>query len=70
MEDDDKRKNMQTGNVLKIAEFAMDRTVAPPKAIMPNMQTPAAITINFGTPLRQTTIDADVKDIKDIEEKG
>jgi hypothetical protein len=52
LEDDDKRRAMQTGNILKIAEFAMDRTVAPPKTSVNSQAAPAAITINFGTPLR------------------
>jgi hypothetical protein len=52
LEDDDKRRAMQTGNILKIAEFAMDRTVAPPKTSVNSAAPPAAITINFGTPLR------------------
>jgi hypothetical protein len=51
LEDDIARKRMRTGDVRQIAEFAMDRTVAPPKAA-PNQQlSPAAITINFGTPI-------------------
>lgn len=52
LEDDDKRRAMQTGNILKIAEFAMDRTVAPPKTSVNSQAAPSAITINFGTPLR------------------
>jgi hypothetical protein len=64
-EDDGKRKNMQTGNVLKVAEFAMDRTVAPPKVAAQPITPPPSITINFGTPVRRETsaapltIDAD-----------
>jgi hypothetical protein len=67
MEDDDKRKNMQTGNVLKIAEFAMDRTVAPPKATTNAQAAPSAITINFGTPLR--VVEPLTSDQKVIEHK-
>lgn len=52
MDDDQKRKNMPVGEVRKIAEFAMDRTVAPPKSAPNQQQAPAAITINFGTGLR------------------
>jgi hypothetical protein len=62
MEDEGKRKAMQTGNVLKIAEMAMDRTVAPPKTAAPPTQAPANITITFGTPIRQpptVTIEAE-----------
>lgn len=52
MEDPQRRKNLPIGEVRKIAEFAMDRTVAPPKAA-PNLPVvPAAITINFGTPMK------------------
>lgn len=61
MDDPAKRNAMRIGDVRQIAEFAMDRTVAPPKAA-PNAQVPpAAITINFGTPLRDTSDTADSK---------
>lgn len=52
LEDEDKRKKMPIGEVRKIAEFAMDRTVAPPKSAAPTSTAPAAITINFGTPIK------------------
>lgn len=55
MEDDQRRKNLPIGEVRKIAEFAMDRTVAPPKTAMPPNTAPAAITFNFGTSLREVT---------------
>jgi hypothetical protein len=52
MEDDQRRVSMPVSEVRKIAEFAMDRTVAPPQAA-PNAQiAPAVITMNFGTPIR------------------
>lgn len=53
MEDDTKRNAMRTDEVRKIAEFAMDRTVAPPKAAPPPNTTPTSITLNFGTSLRE-----------------
>ena len=61
MEDEGKRKALPIGEVRKVAEFAMDRTVAPPKVAAPPTAAPAAITINFGTKVRQPqlTIDAD-----------
>ena len=55
LEDEAQRKVMPTGEIRKIAEFAMDRTVAPPKAAPPQNNVPSAITINFGTPVRNTT---------------
>lgn len=51
MENDASRKTMRTGDVRQIAEFAMDRTVAPPKATTSAQLAPSAITINFGTSL-------------------
>jgi hypothetical protein len=60
LEDDAKRAAMSTDNVRKIAEFAMDRTVAPPKAAPQQTGAPANITINFGTPIKQSkTIDVE-----------
>ena len=58
MEDDSKRGSMPTSDVRRIAEFAMDRTVAPPKVAAPPTGVPAAITINFGTPVgkREPTV--------------
>lgn len=52
MEDDQKRKNMPVGEIRKIAEFAMDRTVAPPQAAPNTVAPPQNITISFGTALR------------------
>ena len=52
MEDDERRKRMHVGDLRKIAEFAMDRTVAPPQVAASTPTPPAAITINFGTPIR------------------
>lgn len=53
LEDEAKRKSMRTGDVRQIAEFAMDRTVAPPKQAQAPTAPPAAITISFGTPVRR-----------------
>lgn len=64
MEDPDKRKNMRVGDVRQIAEFAMDRTVAPPKAAPNTTAPPAAITINFGTPVREQQAIDDEKTIE------
>lgn len=59
MEDDARRKSMPVGEVRKIAEFAMDRTVAPPKVSQPTSLPPTAVTINFGRTLPQTVIDVE-----------
>ena len=56
LEDDGLRTTMQTDQVRKIAEFAMDRTVAPPKATPPTNTTPLSVTLNFGTSLREPAI--------------
>jgi hypothetical protein len=60
LENDEVRKRMRTGDVRQIAEFAMDRTVAPPKAAPNAASPPAAVTINFGTTLRPEIEDAPV----------
>jgi len=52
LENDKDRAAMPVGEVRKIAEFAMDRTVAPPKSAPQQNTTPAVITMNFGTGLR------------------
>lgn len=52
LEDDQRRKNMPIGEIRKIAEFAMDRTVAPPVATNNTPAVPTTITFNFGTKLR------------------
>jgi hypothetical protein len=52
MEDDAKRQNMPVGEIRKIAEFAMDRTVAPPQSAPSAQIIPAVITMNFGTSIR------------------
>lgn len=57
LEDPAKRTAMPTEQVRKIAEFAMDRTVAPPKTAAPPNTTPIQVTLSFGTPLRDTTKD-------------
>lgn len=51
MEEEGRRKGIATGDIRKIAELALDRTVAPPKTATPIASPPAAITINFGTSL-------------------
>ena len=59
LEDNERRNRMSTSDVRQIAEFAMDRTVAPPKAAPAQSPIPPNITINFGTPIRQgRTLDA------------
>lgn len=68
MEDDERRRRISAGEIRKIAEFAMDRTVAPPQ-MAPNVATtPAAITINFGTALRNTPAGAPVATIEGTSE--
>lgn len=57
LEDDAKRNAMPTEQVRKIAEFAMDRTVAPPKTAVPPNTAPLSVTLNFGTPLRDISKD-------------
>jgi hypothetical protein len=52
MEDDKRRQSLPMGEIRKIAEFAMDRTVAPMKTAAVSTQPPTAVTINFGTSLR------------------
>lgn len=64
LEDEARRKTMRTGDVRQIAEFAMDRTVAPPKAAPAQGTTPSAVTINFGTPLKDRPM-IEVNDVVD-----
>jgi hypothetical protein len=52
LENDAKRQAMPVGEIRKIAEFAMDRTVAPPKAAPQTQTAPTQVTISFGTPIR------------------
>lgn len=49
LESDQLRSAMPIGEVRKIAEMALDRTVAPPKATSVAPPLPTAITLNFGT---------------------
>ena len=65
--DDEARKRMRTGDVRQIAEFAMDRTVAPPKAAPAQTLAPNAITINFGTPIRDRDDEALPAGVKTID---
>jgi hypothetical protein len=53
LEDPARLASTRTGELRKIAEFAMDRTVAPPKAAPMQTNPPTAVTINFGTTLRR-----------------
>lgn len=48
LEDDVKRKAMPVGEVRKIAEFGLDRTVAPPKSTTTSTAQPQVITLDFG----------------------
>lgn len=52
LEDDAKRRGTHIGEIRKIAEFAMDRTVAPVKTAVPTTSAPTHITLNFGTKLK------------------
>lgn len=62
LEDDGRRSKMSDDNLRKISEFAMDRTVAPPKTAVAPISPPANITINFGTPVkREVTVDATIE---------
>ena len=65
MEDDGKRAAMRTDEVRKIAEFAMDRTVAPPKATQAANAAPANVTINFGTKVGGPTVEGKVTDVEE-----
>ena len=56
LEDDGKRTAMQTEQVRKIAEMALDRTVAPPKTAAPPNTQPVQVTLSFGTSLREPAI--------------
>lgn len=69
LEDTQKRSNMPVGEIRKIAEFAMDRTVAPPKAAPNQTQPPATVTINFGTPISKPVaeIEGKVTKVTDVE---
>jgi len=63
MDDEEKRSKMPVGEIRKLAEFAMDRTVAPPRTVNNAPTAPATVTINFGTPVGKelsTTIDAEI----------
>lgn len=70
LEDDDKRAKMPVGEVRKIAEFAMDRTVAPAKTAPPPNTAPSAITINFGTPIDKPAVDGTSTRVTDVEDES
>ena len=42
--------------LIKVAEFAADRSIAPPKTTAPSTKIPGEITITFGNPLAQPTL--------------
>jgi hypothetical protein len=67
LEDDTKRSGMQTEQVRKIAEMALDRTVAPPKTAAPPNTTPVSVTLNFGTSLRDPSLANPLASAKIIE---
>lgn len=78
LEDPEKISKIPIAEVRKIVEMASDRTVAPPKTSTPAVTPPQAITINFGTSVRQIddtiaprpvtpTIDLFADDAKDAE---
>lgn len=48
-DDDEIRKKIPTSEVRQIAQFGLDRTVAPPKTAQPQAPTPTKITFNMGT---------------------
>ncbi len=64
LEDTDQRKRMRTEELRRIAETALDRSIAPVKQALPTATTPANVTINFGTPIR---VDREVADAEIIE---
>ena len=53
LEEPTNRRKVPVGELRKIAEFAMDRTVAPPKVAAPPTSAPSNITITFGTPVNR-----------------
>jgi len=67
LEDENIRKKVSIGEIRKIAEFAMDRTVAPPVALNAAPAAPQAVTINFGTGLRSNP---GVSDSKIVDQNG
>ena len=70
MEDDSKRVSMRTDDVRKIAEMALDRTVAPPKVAAPSNTAPTQVTINFGTSLKERPPSAEQKTIEGKPEEN
>lgn len=55
LEDDTARSAMPTSELRQVAQFAMDRTVAPPKVAAGQTNAPTAVTISFGTAVRDDT---------------
>ena len=70
LEDDQRRKSTHIGEIRKIAEFAMDRTVAPPKTAVPTSTAPTAITINFGTKLKPRPASPLIDGVAEPEGRG
>lgn len=68
LEDDGKRAQVSIGEIRKIAEFAMDRTVAPVKNSVPSAPVIGQITMTFGTPIRNPDLEA--SEPKTIEGKA
>jgi hypothetical protein len=67
MENEAGKKKIPIGELRQIAELGLDRTVAPPKTAPPQSTAPNNVTINFGTPIRQS--DPEVKVIEAEVEK-
>ena len=56
LEDDGERAKMNIDALRQVAQFATDRTVAPPRTAIPGSTVPARITFNIGTrDIRPTT---------------
>lgn len=49
LEDDSRRRQMPLSELRQIAQFAADRSVAPPKAAPPGTTPPVSVTFNIGT---------------------
>lgn len=61
--DPEKIKAIPLGELRKISELALDRTVAPPKTAEKKEATPTNITISFGTALKTPQPGDDAKDV-------
>jgi len=68
--DEEKVKGIHIGELRKVAELGLDRTVAPPKTAAPPVTVPANITLNFGTSLKPVAvIEGEAKLVSDDKEK-